>query len=157
MFSISVKTPSIKIASLLTREIMLGAGVLVANNYKERLNKGMGVDEGGNIVKLKELSAATIENKGSSIPLIDTTDMVGSFRADPATVTENKVVLNFPASESWKAAIHQKGITLLLKSVTIPARPHVGFSDKDLKDATKSIETNTGQKLKEGIKIGKAE
>ena len=155
MFSISVKTPSIKMPTLLTRQIMLGAGVFVVNNYKERLNRGMGIDESGNLVKLKPLSPATIKAKGSNIPLIDTKNMVGAFRVDTGLATEKKVIFNFPPSESWKAGIHQKGVKT--GKVNIPARPHVGISGKDLKDATKWIELKTGKKLKEGIKIGKAE
>jgi phage gpG-like protein len=174
MIKIKVKTPTVKIPKLLTRQIMLGAGTLIVNNYKQRLNRGMGVSESGNIVKLQKLSEITKKNKGSNIPLIDTARMASAFRVDPALTTEKRAVFNFPQSESWKAGIHQKGVTikpkkkggrlcvpfgdkfLFLKSVTIPARRHVGFSKKDISDALKYINYKTSKQLEEGTKIGKA-
>lgn len=174
MLELKIKTPTIKIPTkLLTKQIMTKAGITVANNYKQRIIHGKGVSPAGNVIKLQKLSDITKTNKGSNIPLVDTGRMKDAFRVDPVSTTTRKAVMNFPTSEAWKAGIHQKGITikprkkggrlavpfgdktLFLKKVTIPARPHVGFSRKDIKDAMKMIKHYTIDRIKNGIKIEK--
>jgi hypothetical protein len=170
MFSLTVTVPNIKVnPQLLTKEIMRGCGVIVVNNYRQRINKGEGV-KGGNIIALKPLSEITKRRKGSDIPLIDTAAMANSFRVDDGQSTENKVIMNFPPEQAWKAGIHQKGIKIkpkkeggilaipmggeeyiFCKSVTIPVRPHVGFSDKDIEDATGYLRLATLKEAEKGI------
>lgn len=177
MFEIRLKTPKIKFPpSLVTQEIMIAAGLQVVNNYRERLNRGEGAENMA-IIKLKPLSVITQWKKGSDIPLIDTTRMVSAFRVDTSQTTDTKAVMNFPPSEAWKAAIHQKGITIkpkkeggvlaipmgkevfgggqyiFLREVTIPPRPHVGFSQKDIDDAAKMIDVKVYAKLEKEIDI----
>ena len=168
MFALKIKAPKIKVPRrIVTKKMMLAAGTVVVNNYRERIHRGKGV-ENRQIISLKPLSEVTIATKGSSIPLMDKGTMAAAFRIDRSlTTTDNKAVFNFPKSEAMKAGVHQKGATirpkkkalkvpygggfLFLKKVEIPARPHVGFSDKDLKDAHKIIELQSLKVLKEKL------
>jgi len=172
MFGFKLKSPKIDFpVQLVTKDIMIAAGLTIVNNYRLRLNEGKGVKD-GTVIKLKPLSEITKKNKGSDIPLVDTGRMMSSFRVDTSQVTDKKAVMNFPPNEAFKAAVHQKGITiypknakvlrvpyggefLFLKKVTIPSRPHVGFSEKDVADALKMINTKVLTGINEGIRIEK--
>ena len=173
MFGFKLKSPKIDFpAQLVTKDIMIAAGVTVVNNYKLRLNEGKGVKD-GTVIKLKPLSEITKRNRGEdAIPLVDKGLMKDSFRVDTSQSTDKKATMNFPPNEAFKAGVHQKGVTikpknakmlrvpfggefLFLKKVTIPSRPHVGFSEKDVADALKMINTKVLTGVNEGIRIEK--
>lgn len=174
MFSLNITVPNIKVnPKLLTKEIMRSCGVIAVNNYRLRMVKGLGV-KNRQIMELKPLSEITKWVTGRDIPLSNKGHMRESFRVDESKLTESKVTLNFPPEQAWKAGIHQKGYPdikpkkeggvlaipihgiyggdyLFYKKVSIPARPHVGFSDKDIEDVTGYLRLATLKEAEKGI------
>ena len=173
MFSMALNVPKLTVdPKLIDKQIMTGAGLMVVNNYRERMLRGEGV-KNNQIVQLKPLSEITIAATGRDIPLSNKGHMRESFRVDPGKTTENKVTMNFPKEQAWKAAIHQKGYKdikpkgdilaipltymgvegyIYCKKVTIPPRPHVGWTQKDIDDAYRVIEMAAVKKLEGAIK-----
>ena len=143
----------------LTRSIMREVGDVAAEGNKNRLDRGLGVDESGQETRLVPLSALTVGRKGSSIPLVDTGGMKDSFQVDSGKLTDTRVVIAFSPEQALKAAVHQRGAVIQVrnakalripvgpkrgagksgaaifrKRAVIPARPHVGPSTQDRED-----------------------
>jgi len=165
----------IKAGSLkLTRQVMMEFGDAAVEGYKHRLDNGKGVDSSGKEIQLKPLSEITTRRKGSGLPLVDSGGMQDSFQVDKGATTNNRTVIAFmDPQHAMIAAVHQSGMTIVPKNaralripvgpargsgrssgaiyrkkVVIPARPHVGLSDRDKEGIINIAKTWAGGLLK---------
>lgn|GEM_PF-7036133 len=130
--------------------IRMGRLIFVAG-YRRRMRRGLGVDSGGNPVRHKPLKKNTRPGTGQSspIPLFDTGEMTRSFRVNRARTTDRRLVMDFPAKESRKAVTHQFGSP----RKNIPARPHIGASRRDMKNAVRFLENFWTRNARKFIRI----
>lgn len=127
------------------QNILLPIAKQIVNNYRERMMRNTGITPGGGFVLHKTLSPTykRISEKHFAGPpvLIDTGRMYRSFNI--LTSSKDRVVLGVrPTFQGRKnkamtsdklAAIHHFGSS----KMHIPARPHIGFSNVDVKMAGK--------------------
>jgi len=158
----------------LTRQTMMELGDAAVEGYKHRVDSGKGVDASGKEIQLKPLREITTRRKGSSTPLVDTGGLQDSFQIDKGATTNNRTVIAFmDPQHAMIAAVHQSGMTIVPKNakalripvgpargsgrssgaiyrkkVVIPARPHVGLSDKDKEGIINIAKTWAGGLLK---------
>ena len=124
--------------------IELGEKVFVPN-YRERMKQGLGVDSEGNLVSHKPLKSG-----GSGrVPLVGSGKMMRSFRVNRSLSGEGKLVLDFPEGQAEKALMHHRGNP----DKGIPARPHIGLSNKDMEDAVRCIEETLIKNAQDIFKI----
>jgi len=129
--------------------IRLGRSIFVAG-YRSRMRRGLGVDAGGKLVRHAPLKKnVRPDGRTSSTPLLDTGKMTRAFRVNQARTTDRRLVMDFPAGESRKAATHQFGD----RRRNIPARPHVGASRRDLQQAVRFLENFWTRNLRKFIRI----
>lgn len=135
-----------------TANIRLGNSVFVAG-YRNRMRRGLGVDNNGNPVRHKPLKENDrVGNRGSrATPLVNTGRMVKAFRVNRGRTAGRLLVMDFPEKEKKKAATHQFGNP----RKNIPARPHVGASSNDLKKAVLFLENFWKRSLDKFIRIEK--
>lgn len=142
---------NIKSDNMVSKEanLRLGDSVFVAA-YRDRMRRGLGINKSGQVARHKPLKKSTIRNRrGRALPLLRTGKMVRSFRVNRNRTTDQKIVLDFPSRERIKASVHQFG----QRSKGIPARPHVGVSQKDLQEAVRVIESEWADQLDDFIQI----
>lgn len=123
----------------------LGSAVFVAG-YRDRMRRGLGVDAAGNRVRHKPLQENRRRRRGA-VPLFDTGSMARSFRVNRGRTRDRLLVLDFPVRERGKARRHQLG------GRGIPARPHIGASRQDLKNAARFLENHWRRNRDKIIKI----
>ncbi|MFQ5673415.1 MAG: hypothetical protein ACE5G9_09990 [Nitrospinales bacterium] len=128
----------------------MGHSIFVTG-YRRRMRRGLGVDAGGNPARHKPLqkNARPGTGRNPSIPLLDTGEMVRSFRVNRARTTDRLLVMDFPAKERRKAVTHQFGDSRR----NIPARPHVGASRQDMKNAVRFLKNFWAQNFRKFIRI----
>lgn len=129
--------------------LRLGDSVFVPA-YRDRMSRGLGINKSGQVVRHKPLKSNSRRNRrGRSLPLVRTGKMARSFRVNRNRTTEQRIVLDFPSRERIKASVHQFG----QRRKGIPARPHVGVSQKDLQEAVRFIELDWAEHLADFIQI----
>lgn len=128
--------------------VRLGNAVFVPG-YRDRMRRGMGVDANGNPIRHKPLKRNARRGKSNrSTPLFDTGKMVRSFRVNRGRTTDRALIMDFPDKERRKAAMHQLG------NRKVPARPHIGATRRDLKEAVRFLENYWRQNIDKFIQIG---
>lgn len=130
--------------------IRMGASVFVAG-YRNRMRRGLGVSADGNLARHKPLKKTnrTSSRRNRSTPLVDTGRMVKSFRVNRARTTDRVLVMDFPEGERSKALTHQFGDPRR----NIPARPHIGASQQDMKKAVRLLEDFWKRNIDKFIKV----
>ena len=142
------------------KRLMTALGYIAVKNYKQRMNAGLGIDDQGNLRRHPPNSPATIEKKGSDIPLIDTGLMRDSFRVDLARTNKSRAVLANVKSErggfgKWfsRASINNAELAVTHQyGIGVPKRPHIGISKKDQVKILKYLNKWSKKTLKEVFK-----
>lgn len=122
-----------------TMSLMKEAGLLRSMAFYVRQIK-MNIQSGGKLAgaPFKKLSPITIKIKGSTKPLLDTGDMMGSVV--PVYIDENAGFVGLKRGDVHKkggdvadiAEIHEFGA--LVKNHEVPARPFIGPVNKKFQD-----------------------
>ena len=144
MININIDTSGYKpIRIKLSKDMLFTVARLMVGRYFNRMKSGLGITASGSLAPHKSLSRKYKKRpsgkKPTPPPLIDTGRMASSLRAIWNESTSTKAII---AVRSFKhpfsklktpalAAIHHFGSA----KINLPARPHIGFSKEDEREA----------------------